>query len=424
MKIFALTCILASLSSFAPNLYCSQLKSTPALPPAKIANQEPFAFLPSVGACSFSLKTVLPDVDATGAIIIEMDSGRVLYEKNADQPLAMASTTKIMTAIMVLENADLDDIVTVSKRAASAPKVKMDLTAGEEIPLRGLLHALMLQSSNDAAVAIAEHVGGTVEDFCARMTTYAHSLGAVSTIFETPSGLDAGNHQSTAADLAILTQYALKNPQFVELINTPEFVTVSNKRTYNIYNKNRLLNEYQGALGVKTGFTNKAGHCFVGAAKRDDMQLISVVLASGWGAKGKEQKWVDTKRLLNYGFENYEIKEVLAHRTPAGTLNVERTKTPQIELFYDASVTLPLHKNGEDIKITAHFPELVKAPVLANDVVGEGYVYVNGELFATVPIQTASHADRHDLKTSMEKVIRAFLKLGTSQEINIVLPEF
>ena len=371
-----------------------------------------------------ALATAQPEVEAAGAVLIEMESGRVLLEKESKKSLAMASTTKIMTAIMVLENADLDDIVTVSKRAAAAPRVKMDLQAGEEIPLQGLLYALMLQSSNDAAVAIAEHIGGTVEDFCVRMTEKAHLLGAVNTTFETASGLDTDNHYSTAHDMAIITRYALQNPDFVELINTPQFITVSNKRTYNISNKNRLLNEYDGAMGVKTGFTNKAGHCFVGAAKRDDMQLISVVLASGWGARGKEQKWVDTKRLLNYGFANYEMQEIVKNGQPAGMLNVSRTRTPEVALYYDDSITLPVHKEGENIELVAHFPNVMKAPIKANAPMGEGRVYINGEHFASVLIKTAQSAERHDLKTSMEKVIKAFLRLGTSQELEIILPEF
>jgi len=365
-----------------------------------------------------------PDIEATGAVLIEMESGRVLWEKDCDKSLAMASTTKIMTAIMVLENADLDDIVTVSKRAAAAPRVKMDLTAGEEIPLKGLLYALMLQSSNDAAVAIAEHIGGTVEDFCAKMTEKAHLLGAVNTTFETASGLDTDNHYSTAHDMAIIARYALQNADFVELIRTPQFVTVSNKRTYDIINKNRLLNEYSGAMGVKTGFTNKAGHCFVGAAKRDDMQLISVVLASGWGNRGKEQKWVDTKRLLSYGFDNYEMQEVLKSGQSAGTLAVSRTRTPEIALYYEDGLILPVHINGEDIQLVAHFPSTVKAPIKANAPMGEGRIYINGDYFTSVLIKTAGAAERHDLKTSMEKVIKAFLRLGTSQDIEIILPEF
>jgi len=365
-----------------------------------------------------------PNVEATGAVLVEVDSGRILWGKAEDEPLAMASTTKIMTAVVVLEYGNLDEVVTVSKLAAAAPKVKMNLQAGEEIKLKDLLHALMLQSSNDAAVAIAEHISGSVEEFCAYMTTKAHQLGAVDTVFETASGLDKGNHQSTAVDLAIITRYALQNHEFRELIATPSWHATSSHTSYQITNKNRLLNEYEGAFGVKTGFTNKAGHCFVGAAEQDGMELVSVVLASGWGNRGKEQKWVDTKRLLNYGFDNFEMQVIVSQGDNAGTLEVTRTKTPQITLHYGEGITIPVRIDGEQIDLTAHFPAQLQAPVEAGTQVGEGRLHLNGEYFASIPIYTVETAERHDLKTSLEKVIRQFLRIGSSQEIQIVLPEF
>jgi len=365
-----------------------------------------------------------PNVEAAGAVLIEAGSGRILWGKNVDEQMAMASTTKIMTAILTLEKGREDDIVTVSKRAAAAPKVKMFLDVGEEIRLDALLYALMLQSSNDAAVAIAEHIGGTVEDFCAAMTAKAHELGAVNTVFETASGLDTDNHHSTPHDMAIIAAYALQNPRFVEIINTPHHHATSNKKTYAISNKNRLLNEYSGAYGIKTGFTNKAGHCFVGAAQRDEMHLISVVFASGWGTKGREQKWVDTKRLLNYGFDNYELTQIVSLGDEAGVLNVTRTRTPQIELFYNGELVTAVRKDGEDIVVTPYFPYEMQAPIDANTQIGEGRIYINGEYFTAIPIYTASSAARHDLKTSLEKVVKAFLSIGSEQEIEIILPEF
>jgi len=366
-----------------------------------------------------------PDVEAHGAILIDAASGRILWEKDAHKPLAMASTTKIMTAIIALEQGNLDDIVKVSRRAEIAPRVKMYLTQGEEISLSGLLHALMMQSSNDAAVAIAEHISGSVEDFCAAMTEKARKLGAHNTIFETPNGLDAENHQSTAYDMALITRYALSNTMFLEIINTPQKTITSNLRTYSIINKNRLLNEYEGANGVKTGYTGKAGHCFVGAAKREDMQLISVVFASGWGQKGKEQKWIDTKRILNYGFAAFDNKIVVSEGDKAGCLAVTRTKTPVIQLYYGDSVMLPININGiDDVQLVPFFPSSMQAPVADNQAIGEGRIYIGEDYFASIPIYTADAAERHDLKTSLEKVLQEFLKLGTDDPIKIVLPEF
>lgn len=366
-----------------------------------------------------------PEVEAHGAILMDAASGRILWEKDAHKPLAMASTTKIMTAIVALEQGNLSDMVTVSRRAEIAPRVKMYLQEGEEISLSGLVHALMMQSSNDAAVAIAEHISGSVEAFCAAMTAKARQLGARNTIFETPNGLDAENHQSTAYDMAIITRYALNNAMFLEIINTPQKTVTSSRTTYSIINKNRLLREFEGANGVKTGYTGKAGHCFVGAARRDDMQLISVVFASGWGAKGKEQKWIDTKRILNYGFENFDYEVVVSEGDDAGCMAVTRSKTPLVKLYYGDSVMLPLNaSDADDIQLVPFYPPSMQAPIGDNQVVGEGRIYIGEDYYASIPIYTSDAAARHDLKTSMEKVLRQFLQLGSDEHIEIILPEF
>lgn len=366
-----------------------------------------------------------PEVEAHGAILMDAASGRILWEKDAHKPLAMASTTKIMTALLAIERGNLNDTVTVSKRAEVAPRVKMYLQEGEEISLSGLVHALMLQSSNDAAVAIAEHISGSVEEFCAAMTARAQELGAHNTIFETPNGLDAGNHQSTAYDMAVITRYALSNAMFFEIINTPHKEVTSSRTTYSITNKNRLLGEFEGANGVKTGFTGKAGHCFVGAARRDGMQLISVVFASGWGDRGKEQKWVDTKRILNYGFGYFANELIVAEGDNAGAMVVTRSKTPEIDVYYGDSVIFPISNGDEgNIALVPFFPETIAAPVGKNQVVGEGRIYIDGNHFAAIPILTKEGAVRHDLKTSLEKALREFLRMGSDEDLEIVLPEF
>jgi len=366
-----------------------------------------------------------PDVNASGAILLDFETGRVLWEKNANNPMAMASTTKIMTAIIALEQGCVEDIVTVSARAAAAPRVKMHLQAGEKISLGGLLLALMLQSSNDAAIAIAEHIGGSVENFCAAMTTKAAELGCLDTIFETPNGLDAGDHHSTAFDMAIIARYALQNPDFVRLIATPDISVSSSRTTYAVSNKNRLLREFQGATGVKTGFTNKAGHCFVGSAQRDEMQLISVVFASGWGDRGREQKWIDTKKILAYGFENYIPTEIITAGDIGGHLQIERSKTTEIPLVYGENIRLPLNEaERQSLKIEHYFPENIRAPIDSGQPMGSARIYIGENFAAEIPLITANSATRHDLKTSLEKVIAAYLRAATLRELNITLPEF
>ena len=366
----------------------------------------------------YAAEITQPKIAAQGAILMDARTGRVLWEHNSQTPMAMASTTKIMTAIIALENGNLTDTVTVSKRAASAPEVNMNLTTGEELTLEALLYALMLQSYNDAAVAIAEHIGGDVETFCAMMTEKAKELGAKDTIFETPNGLDAGDHHSTAYDMALITQYALKNEKFMDIINTPRLSIHTNKRTCDLYNKNRLLTEYSGANGVKTGFTGKAGQCFVGAAQRGDMQLISVVLASGWGDVGKEQKWIDSKRLLDYGFDNYKYVEIVKENDPCGVLNITRTKILQVSLTLEEGLLMPLNAGeAAGIRIQYTIPETVPAPVEKGQVMGKCIITINGDLITTINLLAESDSPRHDFQTSVKKVLRDWAQMGTVEEI-------
>lgn len=354
-----------------------------------------------------------PDVDADGAVLMDFKTGKVLWEKNSDKPLAMASTTKIMTAVTAIENCDLDETVKISKRAASAPPVKMSLKVNEEIKLKYLLYALMMQSSNDAAVAIAEHVGGSVENFCAEMTKRAKELGAENTVFKTPNGLDSEDHHSTAYDMAVITRYALNNDKFNEIINTKEITFKSSTTTYSVINKNRLLYEYEGANGVKTGYTGKAGHCFVGSAKRGDIQLISVVLASGWGNKGKNQKWVDSKSILNYGFNNFEYKTIVNKGTDAGSALVLKAKEKEISFSYNNDFIIPINKNeNNDISIKVNLPEVIEAPVKKGTVYGYADIIINGKKCGKIDIVSDSNIKRHDLRTSWDKIINEWLKLG------------
>ena len=365
-----------------------------------------------------------PKVAAHGAILMDAETGRVLWGKNEHEPLAMASTTKIMTAVLALESGRINEIVDVSARAANAPKVKMHLSSGEKIRLGDLMFALMLESSNDAAVAIAEHLSGSVEAFCTDMTEKARSIGAVNTIFETPNGLDKGDHHSTPYDLALITRYALSVPGFIELINTPHVNFRSDRRYYSLSNRNRLLHEYSGANGVKTGFTNKAGHCFVGAAKRGEMQLISVVLASGWGNEGKSQKWVDTKRVLNFGFDNYEFITVIEAESIAGNMPVTRSRTESVDFAFDKSVRIPLGNHEKDsVYVELYVPDAFAAPIAQGDLLGIARIFIGTDFYCELPLAASASATRHDLKTSLEKILNEFFGLITQNEVSIILPE-
>ncbi len=247
-----------------------------------------------------------PSIFAKSAIVIDQETGRVLYEKNSHEKLPMASTTKIMTLLVALEKGNLKDIVTVSKRAASVGGSSIWLSPGEKIDMESLLYGLMLNSGNDAATAIAEHIGGSVENFAKIMNEKAKEIGAYDTHFVTPSGLDIGidDHYTTAYDLALITRYAFRYPKFAEIVSTKEKTIPWEGKEWDRYlrNKNKLLWIYEGADGVKTGFTNKAGRCLVSSATREGRRFIAVVLNS-------PPMWEDSIKILDYAFSKYKLIE-------------------------------------------------------------------------------------------------------------------
>lgn len=333
----------------------------------------------------------LPKVAAKGATLIEQESGRVLFEKNGEQPLAMASTTKIMTCILAIEKGDLQDIVVTSKRAKSAPPVKLNLKVGEKQYLGDLLYALMLQSDNDVAVAIAEHIGGNVEHFCEMMTQKAHEIGAIYTYFKTPNGLDAEGHVSTAHDMALIGAYAMKNPEFVKIVGTTTLSIptqgIEGSCVHDLQCKNRFIYSYQGAKGIKTGFTNKAGHCFVGAAEKNGMTLIGAALGSGWGNKGKTQKYTDVIHMMDYGFNNYQMYTLIEPKKDIARLPIKKAILQEVPINCKAYVKLPLTiKEKDDIYIKTILPTELVAPIKEEEQVGEIQVICQGALLAQVPL--------------------------------------
>lgn len=234
---------------------------------------------------------------ASFAVAIDAQTGRILYEKNAHGRHSMASTTKIMTAIVALEHGNLDDVVTVSPAAAATEGSSMYLSPGEKITLGNLLYGLMLPSGNDAAMAIGEHVGGDIPGFAAMMNETAQKIGAVNTQFQNPSGLDAEGHYSTAYDMAIITRYAMKNPAFAEIVQTKKKMVPWEGKQWDrtLENHNKLLSMYEGCIGVKTGYTKKTGRCLVSAAQRGGMTVICVTLAD-------PNDWAGPRRHLRRSF--------------------------------------------------------------------------------------------------------------------------
>ncbi len=352
-----------------------------------------------------------PKVNAISAVIVDGDTGRILWGKNENKPMAMASTTKIMTALVALENSDIKKETTVSKNATLASPVKMHLSIGEKMTIEQLLYAMMLQSYNDSAVAVAEAVGGSVEKFCTMMNEKAKEIGCSDTVFETPNGLDKGNHHSTAEDMSKIGVYALKNQNLMKIMNTRDYTFKSSKTTYSFVNKDRLLSEYEGAIGMKTGFTGKAGHCFVGAANRGDITLVSVVLASGWGTAGKSRKWIDTKALLNYGFNNYK-KYSIINGSEKMNISIDKAEKEIAELKYEDSVDLLLSENEKaNLKIENELPQNITAPINYGDSVGIGKIYTGNTLLKTVKIISAENIEKIGVEYNIKKLINQWLKL-------------
>ena len=270
---------------------------------------------------------------------------------------------------------------------------------------------MMLQSYNDSAVAVAEAVGGSVEKFCTMMNEKAKEIGCSDTVFETPNGLDKGNHHSTADDMSKIGVYALKNQNLMKIMNTRDYTFKSSKTTYSFVNKDRLLSEYEGAIGMKTGFTGKAGHCFVGAANRGDVTLVSVVLASGWGTAGKSRKWIDTKALLNYGFNNYK-KYSIINGSEKMNISIDKAEKEIAELKYEDSVDLLLSENEKaNLKIENELPQNITAPINYGDSVGVGKIYIGNTLLKTVKIISAENIEKIGVEYNIKKLINQWLKL-------------
>lgn len=238
-----------------------------------------------------------PGINSRYAVVMDFESGRVLFEKNSRNIVPMASTTKIMTAIVALENSLPDEIVTVSKRASSVGGSTIGLKEGQKVTMQELIYGLMLQSGNDCAIAISEHIGGSVEKFIWMMNSKAFNIGAFNTNFVTPHGLDADGHFTTAYELALITRYAFSNEEFKKIVSSKEVVLDGANGIRKFHNINKLLWSYNGADGVKTGYTGKAGKCLVSSASRNGKRIICVVLNSS-------QRWDDSKKLLEYGFNN------------------------------------------------------------------------------------------------------------------------
>ena len=338
---------------------------------------------------------------ATSAYVFDADTGRVFYEKNADTKRAMASTTKIATAITVIENvADLDAIVKVDKRAVGIEGTSIYLRAGEELSVRDLLYGLMLRSGNDAAVALAIYTAGSVDEFATLMNKTAELAGAENTHFANPHGLDDPDHYTTAKDLARITAYALKNPDFAQIVSTKNIKIPSSEEGVRfLANKNRLLSSLEGCIGVKTGYTSKAGRCLVSAVERDGLRVVCVVLNCG-------PMFEESAEMLNEVCEKYKSFEILAPYQYIRDIPIENGDVSSIQVYSKEGLRLTLtDKEHADIHITYDLPEILSAPVKSNEVVGEVQVYYGKHLIFSEKVYTINEIDSKLLKDKVKDII-------------------
>lgn len=359
-----------------------------------------------------------PDLNlhAGSAVLIDGDSGRILYEKDGNMIRPMASTTKIMTCIVALENGNRSDICTISQKAASQPKVHLGAPKGTQISLNDLLYSLMLESHNDSAVAIAEHIAGSVEAFAEMMNQKARDLGCKNTCFITPNGLDAkieasdGTekiHSTTAEDLARIMRYCItESPvkrEFLEITQTPShaFSDVSGKRSYSCVNHNALLTMMSGAISGKTGFTGGAGYSYVGAVEDEGRTFIIALLGCGWPPH-KSYKWEDARKLFRYGTERFHYRDI--YQEPELELLPVRNGIPGRNGAV-VELTTGLEEEGkrfsyllaetEKAEMVVDLPEFLEAPVVSGELVGSVRYMLDDRIIRLDPVYT---------KDDMEKV--------------------
>lgn len=370
-----------------------------------------------------------PDnLHAQSAVLMDAESGRVLFEKNGYDIKAMASTTKIMTCIVALENGEESSIVTFSKNADAQPKVHLAALSGEQFYLKDLLYSLMLESHNDTAVAIAEAVAGSEENFAVLMNHKAQELGCKDTYFITPNGLDAcdeeGKHSTTAIDLARIMSYCiLKSPKkerFLEITTTSSysFSNLQGNRTYSCVNHNLFLNMMSEAISGKTGFTSEAGYCYVGAVESEGRTFVISLLACGW-PNNKNYKWQDMQKIATYALENYAYEEIKP-QVNLEPISVENGIPNANKLYEEAEVQVEignvesmkiLKKDNEIIEMRVKKEDMLVAPVEKGRKVGEIGYYLNNKEIGNFDIVTKEDVAKKEMRWYWVKLLEEFYNL-------------
>lgn len=372
---------------------------------------------------------------ALSAVLMDGETGRVLYGKEAYKGRPNASTTKVMTCILALELAKGDDYVQVSGNAASQPQTRLGMREGQQFYLEDLLYSLMLKSHNDSAVAIAEHISGSVEAFAEKMNEKAKGLGCKDTHFVTPNGLDGedegGIHHTTARDLALIMAYAIKNATFVHITQTRDytFTDISGKKHYSVHNTNAFLDMETGVISGKTGFTGNAGYCYVCAVRQDERLFIVALLGCGWPGN-KNYKWSDTKKLLSYGRENYQyvmlpelpqlpeipVTEAAPGKEDPYPQKSDRSGYPPKQVMLKIHAVLSekdrekryLLKKTETITWETELPDKLPAPIQKNQKISTLHAKLNGKELLSCLVTADDKIDRITYKWYVDKVFKDY----------------
>ncbi len=356
-----------------------------------------FSLITNLNTCYASLNATYTtnennlNIYSRRAIVFERNSKVVLYSKNINERCAMASTTKIMTSIIVLENTNLNDIVTVSKKAAGTGGSRLGLKKDDKIKVKDLLYGLMLCSGNDAAVALAEYTAGSIEDFAFMMNKKALELGLKNTHFEVPHGLDNENHFTTAYELSLIMDYALKNKQFTDIVGTKKTTVYINNNPKQISNTNELLGKL-GVYGGKTGYTGNAGRCLVTVSKNNDLDIITIVL----GSDTKKIRTTDSEKLIKYAFENYELIDLSTYiKEEYKKISNRYLKNVHIDKSYKTNIKIdldnlkytkyPVRKDSlKDVVVKENKSIKLKAPISRGTILTSMSIYIDGKyIFST-----------------------------------------
>ncbi len=370
-----------------------------------------FLFLISFSTINFAVE---PSIASSSAILVESSTGKILYEKNAYEKMYPASTTKVMTAILVLENCDLNEMATVSHNAIySLPSgyVNANLQKGEEISIKDLMYALMVKSANDAAIVLAEHIGGSVEGFADKMNQKALELGCKNTHFVNPNGIHNDNHYSTAYDLYLMASYGMKNETFRKYVSTASYTLPSTNLypttdriciTTNdmIRPKSKYYDE--NVIGIKTGYTTEAKNCLIAGSQKNNTELISVVLHSGTNAEGASERYVDTKALFDYGFEDFAFADVLKKNDVVDTIEIKNGKKNTKSLDLVAKETLSDYFNKEldleSLSPKINLNEDLLAPISSGTVLGNVSYTIDEKEYTTELLASHDVEKKFDVK--------------------------